>query len=262
MNLGRNGHFTDLTIDQWLMNEPRSVEVTQHFETCEGCRLAVEKIGREVIVIPPFTGKAGSVVEEVSNKEERGSRYTKIRIAMVGLASVLGVLLITQMYSKTPHTGSPLDRPAEIIDGSDGVRIKGASFSSLLYAKNAEDVRPLNNGSIVHPGERIGFRIENKKKGYLAIMGIDETGESYVCFPQRSESAQLIDAGEERTLSEAIRLDSKLGQERIISVFCETPFSLDELREKVEHESKRNSEDMFPTLLPNCEQREVSLEKK
>ncbi len=240
MNLGRNGHFTDLTIEQWLANEPRPADVTSHFDGCEGCRRAVEMVENMPISIPPF---AASI--ELNDVAKKPRDFSRVRMVIVGAATILGVMLVANIFSEKP---------------TDEIRIKGRSFSTLVYGKSGESVRPLFTGSTVHPGERIGFRVENKAKGFLAIIGVDDSGESYLCFPQGSANAQPIEASEERTLKDAIRLDAKLGKEHIISVFCKTPFSIQELKTKIRETP--TTDNLFPTLLEHCEQSEVILEKK
>lgn len=142
------------------------------------------------------------------------------------------------------------------------IRVKGSSFSFFLYANNGTQVRPLVSNATVHPGERIGFRVENKKKGFLAIVGLDELGNDYVCFPQRDREAKFISSGKERTLDQAIKLDNKLGRERIIALFCDQPFSVEELGRRIIRHAQTYHNEPLPLLFSGCEQREVILEEK
>ena len=81
---------------------------------------------------------------------------------------------------------------------------------------------------MVHPGDRLRFRVTARRGGHVLVAGIDSRGEAYVCAPSDGRS-QALTAGETTTLADAVELDDVLGSERIVAIVCPEPFRFDEI---------------------------------
>ena len=77
----------------------------------------------------------------------------------------------------------------------DDLRVKGGDFALEVFAKDADRPREVGDGDVVHPGERLGFRIQGDG-GYVLIMGVDDRADAYPCYPPHG-AAQWFDASDE-----------------------------------------------------------------
>ena len=102
------------------------------------------------------------------------------------------------------------------------------------------------------PGERMGFRVKARELGYLLVLGRDDTGNRYLCYPEGvigdAVAVPFHESPEPQVLPTAMRFDDILGSEHITAIFCPAPFGADEV-----------GENMQP---PGCVSREVTLKKQ
>ncbi len=240
MKLARNGHLSDLSIERIVAGE----DTHSHIQSCEICKKRIETIRNQTISIPPMRLQK----QEVENKKRKLTSFI-----LPGL--VISLVALVALFSFSPKEN--------LGQGGNTIRIKGTPFTVSLYANDEQSIRPLHDGALVHPNERIGFRVESKIEGYLSIVGVDQKGDAYVCYPQKTTNARRFESGPARTLDEAIRMDETLGRERIISLLCKTPRSIAEIKKKLEEKRLGLEQDkVLPQLYDDCEQREVSLVKK
>ena len=98
----------------------------------------------------------------------------------------------------------------------------------------------------------MGFRVRARSGGHLLIAGFDGSS-SYLCFPQMLGGASAPFAGGEDwfDVPEAIRLDDRLGDERLVAVVCDAPIAIGQLGERLD-----------AALPEGCRSAEVRLRKE
>lgn len=211
--LTRDGHLSDLALERVLAGE---VDAAEHLEVCAVCRKRVD----EARAFQPVGAR------------EPARPWGWVAGAVALAAGIVAAVMLTRTEAEP--------RPEFVARGG---------FSFEIHAHDGQASRAVDDGSTVHPGERIGFRVAAPRPGELLVFGRDATGETYLCYPQGGggASAPLAASDTVTALDEAIRLDDVLGTEQITAVFCSRRFTLDELGD---------------TLPDGCAQRRVSLDKK
>ena len=122
-------------------------------------------------------------------------------------------------------------------DGGHGLRVKNPTRPEVgltVYADTRPDGVALVTGEEVRPGERLRFAVTLPEEGFVAILGVDSTGEVFVYYPV-AEGAGLTRhaAGEPRLLEGAIALDDVLGEEWFIALSCRDAAPVQALKEAV-----------------------------
>ncbi len=143
------------------------------------------------------------------------------------------------------------------------VRVK-SSYDMVVYVHDGERARVASPGEPVHPGDRVGFRVVPSAPGHLMIVGIDQTGETYIGYPQdtdgRSRQVEVSAKGVE--IDQALELDDVLGKERLVMLMCEDPFRITDVVARVDEVDGLVAREELPALLEGCVQRELSLDKR
>jgi hypothetical protein len=132
------------------------------------------------------------------------------------------------------------------------VRSKGGP-SIGVYVKRGEQIRRGSTGEVVVPGELLRFTYSSERPAYFALLHADATRAS-VHFPLRAE-AEKIGPGRDVPLDFSIRLDSRLGAERVYGLFCEEPIALEPVRAQLERSGE------LPAL-PRCWVDRLVLDKR
>jgi hypothetical protein len=214
--LDRGGHLSELTLDRFRFDPPEpafQAAVRAHLETCGACRGALEALvasDAELVLAPPLTG--GAVVA-LPRRRPIAWIATAVVLATAALA-----LLVVRPW-----------RPDDV------VTLKGSPFDFEVHVHDGRESRPVLDGDTVHPGERMGFRVHLRQDGYLAVIGRDDRGMTYPCYPPADVGAPVAATifavahprtEHPETLPVAMRFDDTLGDEHITAVFCREPFSL------------------------------------
>jgi len=110
-------------------------------------------------------------------------------------------------------------------EGED-IGFKGDGVTLVLHA--ASGTR-LATGDTVTPGTRIRFEVNASKPGYIAIVGIDGTGQSTVYYPFGAAQPIYVDPKTNSLLPGAVELDATPGDERFFAVYAAQPFALDDV---------------------------------
>ena len=203
----RDGHVLELALEAHLLGElePSDLALLEaHCTTCAPCGERLEGLALPGLALPPLSAPRAEVVE-------LGPRRTRaIMLPVLGLlaAGVLAAILI------------PADEP-EIFGA------RGAGTLELeVYRHDGSEGVEVHDGDVVHPGERLGFRLTSDEDGHAMVVGVDEAGTVYPCWPQpEGRSVQLPASDEPTTLPTAVRLDDALGSETIVAIRCEQPFA-------------------------------------
>jgi len=111
---------------------------------------------------------------------------------------------------------------------TDTWRAKGGAFEIGFYSDRREGGLRLQQGDSVSPGERVGFVVTTHRRGYLLVVGVDSTGETYLAYPQSGERYGMPRGVEAQTpLNAAIRFTERGSSELLFAIYCRRPVSLD-----------------------------------
>ncbi|MEZ4468639.1 MAG: hypothetical protein R3F43_30415 [bacterium] len=217
--LRRDGHATDLALERLHAGELSATDFGDHLDTCALCR---------------------DRLQALAGFEVPAARAPRARLApwiAVGLAAAAAVVLLVR-------TG-----PAPVVDEDPGFRAKGG-FDLEVFVHDGVRQRPAADGEVVHPGDRLGFRLHVPEARQVLIAGVDAAGEVYLCHPQRGAgaSAAFGPTTGPTDVGEAVRLDDRLGTEQIIGLACEAPIRLQDV---TAHQAP-----------PGCARRVIHLEKR
>lgn len=115
-------------------------------------------------------------------------------------------------------------------EGTEGglgdTQVKGDEISLVVHRASDGGSTRLSTGDAVHAGDRIRFEINAGKPGFVAIIGIDGTGQPTIYHPDRGTTPVAFDP-KEHLLPGAIELDATPGDEKFFAVYGERPFAFD-----------------------------------
>lgn len=216
----RDGRLTELTLDRYrqgeLSDDERRAVERRLAQTPDERRVLEEMQAFDAAhrLAPP----AGAGAATVLPFRRAAKVIAPIGVALVAAAAAVSLLVPTTGLAPTSRV-----RPGEEF------RVKGARFELEVHAHDGAQSRRLSAGAAVHPGERLGFRIEGGDGGHLLIVGIDATHEPYLCYPQDTGGASAPAPGGDQVVSlpAAVRLDDVAGSETVVAMLCPRPFSFD-----------------------------------
>lgn len=221
--LTRTGHLTDLTVDRYLDEDLADVErasVEAHLEACDPCVELVAEVrafGDAMNVTIPQLEAAPRPAEPARVLPFRRSGFT----VGVSAAFALAAATLVAVALPTIERGGGLLPP-------DTITLKGPAFAWEVHVHDGQRSRVVEPGERVKAGHRVGFRVQSKRPGHLAIFGADDHGETYVAFPQddRGRAARWPASETLVDVDAAMAFDANPGRERLVVVFCSEPFEL------------------------------------
>lgn len=219
--LDRAGHLSELALDRYRFDPPgpERADVDQHLAGCAECRAALLDLATEdaAAAIPAPRAPTSNVVRL------RPRRGLAVVAGAVGLLAAAAVAFVVTR----PQTPRPED------SDEDRLTVKSGPFDFEVFVHDGATSRAVLSGDIVHPGERMGFRVRARELGYLLVTGRDDSGNKYICYPGGDPSAAMAvpfpETPEPQVLPLAMRFDDILGSEHITATFCPGPFSSAEL---------------------------------
>lgn len=132
----------------------------------------------------------------------------------------MAMFAIVMMLVTKPEPGPILN-----IEETSVIRTKGVSFT--VFKSTDESVEILANGSTVHPGDKLRFKISPREGIEVMVVGQEASGKLYMAFPldgsEASRPSSVSDAG---ILPGTISLDQSAGREKLYLISCEHPFGL------------------------------------
>lgn len=212
----RDGHLTDLALEHTLDGAPLA-GADQHLAACDVCTSRLQ--AARAVELPELRSMPASV-------QPLAALPTPANRGWYGLIGLL-------VAAAALFAAVPLLRPAN--GPSDGIRLRGDGLSLQVFRDAGEVSERLRDGDPIAPGDRLGFRVRNREAGHLLILGLDDAGGAYLCYPQGGggNSVEVQPSPTPRTLPEAVRMDAQRGTERLFAVLCEDPFALDDVIERV-----------------------------
>jgi hypothetical protein len=135
----------------------------------------------------------------------------------------------------------------------------------------------LKEDAVIHPGQRIGFRLYPKQKGYYMIIGRDSSQKWYLGAPILNPEIRLEEQPAQEVsglfkgttsidLTEALEFDDLLGREELFLFFCEESTSYGSLHSALiaqQTSLKRSNQNVTQIKLPGrCKLSFISLDKR
>ena len=180
-------------------------EARAHVAGCAACGAALKELSIQE-PLPPLRAALPQVIPL-----RRKPRWALLGAASAGLAAAASLLLLA--------------RPGE--------RIKGSAPLLSMYVQHDGDVRRAGPGETVAAGDAVRFSVTTPRPAYVAVLSVDPNGSGSVYFPLASRAA-LLPAGQDVPLPVGTRLDSTVGNEHVIGLFCSAPVELEPLRRALE----------------------------
>jgi len=206
---------SDLTLDRLAQGEVTEGERTAlvaHLAGCADCARASaaltaerEQFGREA----PIANLAADALARASASAAQSWMPILLRRFFAPLAMLGAAFAFTMWWSPRSAT-----------------RTKGG-FSLAPYVMHPESAGTgsLHGGEPLHPGDRLQFRYDGARGGYLTVVAVDSAGQVSVYYPPGPTAAPVA-AGHDVPLSSAVELDGALGNEVIVGARCDTPVAV------------------------------------
>lgn len=272
--LDRFGHISPLVMERLCAQELEGAALeaaTAHLRACARCQ--AQRAQLEALVAPSMPAalsrltlpQAAPATPQVT-RPAHASLWSRLgaKRALSLLAMSAGAALLlwwgaAGLSQPQPDQGAqPVIEPAGMQD-----RVKGDQLIRLeVFVHDGQAARQAQADEVVHPGDRLGFKLYTWRRGYVWLIGLDERREVYAGYPQTPRlSAPLLEATPEgMSLQEALRLDDVLGQERIIAFLCQEPLSFEQIKAVALAYAERPSPSQ--EIDPRCTHHSVTLHKK
>lgn len=230
------GCITDMSFDAWFADDLMAssrLELEQHLAGCVRCaeRSSQLEQQRTRVVLAPLSLPAPTTQAKV----KRLPVAVKSAAAAVALAAAALLAFL------------PAGRKATVAH-------KGSERLGF-FVKRGELVTRGVSGQRVAPGDLLRFTYSTPEPSYLTILSLDGAGQASVYFPD-SDRALKLPARQDGALPTAVELDSVLGQERVIALFCDAAVDTESLRQQLQQQG--------PAFTPPlaCRQRSLTLRKE
>ena len=220
--LREDGHLTDLAMERRVLDDLAPDERRRfegHVEACDRCRHRLDAVWADeqaaVDALPPLRAAAPAAVSPI----HRARRWRPWQAGAGAMAAAAVLLLVLRPDDRALRPPVEPDAP--------GVRLKGGALAMELILDDGRKGTRLTDGATIKPGARVAFRVRVREAGWLLIVGADDAGERYLCFPQHDGwTPRRVDATVGFvTLNEFWRFDATPGSERITGLLCPHPFS-------------------------------------
>jgi len=258
-----SAHLTELDANRILTGElPKDAAERAHLSDCDQCQDYLERLEREDanFPAPPTFAELDAKFKSASPRtlpSAAPSRWSRARQLTAVVAAAVAVGFVA-LFTSGPEPVDPVD-PIEV----DGVRAK-SSYDLVVFIHDGSGARIARSHEEVFPGDRVGFKIAPAPDGHVMIVGIDQTGDIYMGYPQDTQghSRRFFSGEQEVDIDQALELDDVLGRERLVMLICDEPFEFDDVAYSIEQVEDSVGVDVLPGLLGGCVQRELSLQKQ
>ena len=234
--------FTDLELERQLAGDlPADRAFDQQATDADRARLGELRAEHEAFL------RTVDVDMEVKRIQQRVARaapekrvWWRWLVPASALAAAAAVILV--LMRRGDHTQQT----------DDDLQVKGDEISLVIHVATESGSRRVETGDQVMPGDKLRFEVDALKPGYIAVFGIDGTGELSVYYPGNGTGPMTFDP-HARLLPGAIRLDSTPGDEHFYAVYSATPFAFDTVLPALQENQ---------SLPPGVSKAEVVLKKK
>jgi hypothetical protein len=208
-----------LRLDQWLAGELPPAEAANleaHVATCERCRhtRAARLETRQL-----FPAEAPPFPVLVRSARRRRGRW----LGGVALAAAAVLALVVGAPWRAEHSDS---------EGEPGTRTKGSGTSFGWVVRRGERTFVPGPDERLRSGDALRFTVSTRAPAYVAVFGLDESGQLSVYHPEGDRLAAL-GAGKDQPLPAAIALAAAGGDERLYAIFCREALPVSTLRQVI-----------------------------
>jgi hypothetical protein len=237
----RDGHLSALGLDRLRLESetftPAELTASRaHLATCAACQNADAEacaLDATFALTPPRPRRAPDTLRAEPHPPGGPARPQPSPARRGGLAVVFGALA----FAATALLAVPDREASEAPRGAnpDTLRPKGGGGLDLSVWIHDGGGATLATAPDfpVRAGDRMGFVVTHATPGYLLILGHDDAGQRYGCFPQSDAlpvAAAAVPASPLPTqLPGAMAFDATPGRERIVAVLCGAPFGSGDL---------------------------------
>ena len=204
-------------------------EIQKHLDTCESCRQRLEELEGAKVVFREHHDRANFLaqVRDGAQRPERGAGWLALfsRGWLVGAATAAAMLVAVLVLA--PWHKAPKDQ------ADAGVRVKADELNLGYMIMEHQEPVVAGADRILHPGNRIQFRLSAPRGGFVHIVSVDAAGQVSVYFPRPGDTPEEYPGGSGRPVPGSVILDDTLGQERVFALICEAPLSRAKLAERI-----------------------------
>jgi hypothetical protein len=210
--------FTDLELERQLAGAlPATRGFDEQATDADRARLAELRAEHEAFL------RSVDVDNEVLRIQQRVARaapekkvWWRWLVPASALAAAAAVVLVLMRRGgETPSTNP-----------DDDIQVKGDEISLVVHVATDSGSRRLASGDDVAPGDKIRFEVNAAKPGYIAVAGIDGSGQLSIYHPGNGSGPIAFDP-HSRVLPGAIKLDATPGDEHFFALYSPTPFAFD-----------------------------------
>ncbi|MCR9159463.1 MAG: hypothetical protein ACE37F_22840 [Nannocystaceae bacterium] len=258
----RDGHLTMLTIDRFESGELSTAgceTVIDHVESCEVCAHRLAAIRTDAVSLEP----PAEVLARAASANESGRSWlgTLAIAGTVAAAAALLVMAVPQpqqvernVDEEARLTASPYTTTAEL---EGAVTFDPAIDVSIVASESSEAVE---HGDRVSWDTTLTLNVSPHEAGYVAVVSATEIlGEELadtdgggadhdVVVLMPVTQLQARSGPHALTLEHSARVSAETSNERLMAIFCEEPFELDDPFDPA-----------LPSLRPDCTSVEVTL---
>jgi hypothetical protein len=209
--------FTDLELERQLAGAlPAAREFDKHATDADRVRLGELRAEHEAFL------RSVDVDNEVMRIQQRVARaapekrvWWRWLVPASALAAAAAVVLVLLRRG-----GEQPPKP------DDDFQVKGDEISLIVHVATDSGSRRLTSGDDVTAGDKIRFEVNAAKPGYIAVAGIDGSGQLSIYHPGNGTGPIEFDP-HARLLPGAIKLDATPGDEHFFALYSPTPFAFD-----------------------------------
>lgn len=243
---------SDLRLDLLASGElshEEQVETHRHLAGCELCasRMAEMNASRMFFAAARPRMRSRARTRSRQNTVERPVRRWWLLVALLGVmvgaaAAGLAIFLFASAESDSSGEGALFELP------------RGES-RLMVFARHGDQVRPVETGDVVAPGDSLAFAISIVVPRHVAVFGVDRALRTSIYFPA-GETAARLEPGGEIALPDRALLDEVPGEEVIYGVFCDRSFAVQRVRAALAAAPAR------PQFPEGCEVERVAIAKQ
>ena len=213
MGFDRDGHLTELGLSRLLYEG--DVVAAAHVEGCTTCATVAAEMRAE---------DAASMIPLPDQKPKRSVNRSQIA-GTLAFVTVVGVIFLVVRSQTELFVGA-----------APGIRARGGAEVDLtVHVHDGRESRVVAPGAVVRPGDKARFEVLVGKPGFVMVVGMDERGEQYACWPQEDNPAAMkMEASDKPVVSPtAVEFDETPGDEHLFALWCDHPFMLSDLAPSV-----------------------------
>jgi hypothetical protein len=232
--------------------ERRRIEA--HLADCPSCRRSLEQLADFERAFAEQHQRQGFLAAVQLAAEQAGPGRRRWLQPLAWSAAAAALLLVLGLVI-WPGAGRRQPEPTE--------RIKGAGLELDYLVAAGRRVVAAGPERVLHPGDRIQFRLSAPRGGYLHLVGVDAAGRVSVYYPRPGEPHPVYPGGAARPVPGSVILDETLGAERVFALICDRPLGRAELARRVRSAAADPRRWIAEQRLPlDCRQTSIMLHKE